>query len=195
MSKWKGWRWVTGFFLLATAWGVVGVRSLHSPEATEVIVPHGPQGEAPSLRVIDNQVTYGLPLLNGAWRSSLDDQGLAVVICFWAPWCDPCQSLMSWLVAYRQTLSGKPVTVLAVGVETDAQSVQASGLQLPVALLPKNPQTEAAWVNRLPLIWLVSPEGRLLWQGEGYGSRLRLERELARCLQTPSGQKQTGTHP
>lgn len=182
MSNWQGWRWMVGGALLLTAWGVVGVRSLYTPEAGEAIITHGPQGEAPSLVLDGNRVSYGLSLRNGVWRSSQGDRGQAVVICFWAPWCDPCQALLSWLERYQQTLTGAPVTVLAVGVETDAQSLQASNLQLPMALLPESAAEGKNLVNRLPLLWLVSPEGQLLWQGEGYGNRLKLAREVSRCL-------------
>lgn len=173
MRQRHAWRWAVGLGLLATAWVVVGVRSAEEAE------PHGPGGVAPAVHVAGNQVTYELPLVSGTWRSSREDQGLAVVICFWAPWCDPCMAVLSWLEQYWQTLDGQPVAVLAVGVETDAQSIQASGVRLPVALLPALSAPSEVPLDRLPLIWLVSPEGQLVWKGEGYGSRLRLASKLA----------------
>ncbi|MEW6515688.1 MAG: TlpA disulfide reductase family protein [candidate division FCPU426 bacterium] len=177
MSNWKIWRWIVGFFLMATAWGVVGVRSTHSPEPSEIIITHGPRGEPPFIRSNGREISYGLPLLTGAWRSSQTDRGTAVIICFWAPWCDPCRDVMAWLVQYQSTLTRLPVALLTVAVETDMQSLLASDLQLPTALSP-----EPAGITRLPQLWLVSPEGRLLWQGEGYASRLVLETEVDRWI-------------
>ena len=93
-----------------------------------------------------------------------DFRGRALVLNFWASWCEPCRAEMPTLQQLPLVLGEDRVAVLAVnfkeGPRRIAQFTQAAGVTLPVALDPQGEVARAWGVKVFPTTVLIDPDGR-----------------------------------
>lgn len=96
----------------------------------------------------------------------------AVLLDFWASWCGPCINLMPELKKKADTLPSQGVFV--AGMNTDrsdqmrhAREVQEKhGMDMPWLIEPENsPYSTALMINSIPRMILVTPEGKVLFNG------------------------------
>ena len=96
----------------------------------------------------------------------------AVLLDFWASWCGPCIMLMPELKKKADTLPSQGVFV--AGMNTDrsdqlrhAREVQEEhGMDMPWLIEPENsPYSSALMINSIPRMILLSPEGKVLFNG------------------------------
>jgi thiol-disulfide isomerase/thioredoxin len=103
--------------------------------------------------------------LNGqVWRLS-DLRGRAVLINFWASWCEPCRAEMPSLQALAQLHGPENLRVLAVNFKEPAPAVQRfvshTGLNLPVALDPQGQVARQWGITVFPSTVLINAKGRV----------------------------------
>jgi thiol-disulfide isomerase/thioredoxin len=113
------------------------------------------QGPVPPLQAVD---TTGK-----TWRLA-DVAGRAVLLNFWASWCEPCRAEMPTLQQVADLYGPERLLVLAVNFkEHPARALQfaaSTGLTLPVLLDPQG-QTARAWGARVfPSTVLVDRHGK-----------------------------------
>ena len=113
----------------------------------------------------------GVDLEGRLWRLS-DLRGKAVLVNFWASWCEPCREEMPSLQSLAQKWGPKRLVVLAVNFKesanTAARYVQTAQLQRPV-LRDSDGSFARAWgVNVFPTTVLIDSTGhaRMLVRGE-----------------------------
>jgi thiol-disulfide isomerase/thioredoxin len=133
-------------------------------------------GPAPALELAD---------LDGAPHRLSDYRGKAVLVNFWATWCEPCRAEMPSIERLRKSMEGKPFTVLAVNVGESSRLARDYAEKLPVrfaVLLDRDGRTTRAWGARvLPASFVVGPDGviRYSYLGEldwaGAEVRARIE--------------------
>jgi thiol-disulfide isomerase/thioredoxin len=150
--------------LLAThlASGPVGAAELPplSHRLTAVVEP----APAPALRLQD---------LDGSTHDLADLRGRLVLVNFWATWCPPCRREMPSLERLNQQLRDRGLTVLAVDVGEDPDTVFAFTGQLeptpsfPLLLDPESRAAEAWRVKGLPTSFLIDPQGRVIFRAVG----------------------------
>ena len=104
------------------------------------------------------------PDLTGKLVDLKDFQGRAVLVNFWATWCEPCRDEMPSIERLRAKLAGKPFEVITVnygeGAPRIASYLEKEKISLPV-LLDTDKQTAAAWgASGLPMTFLVDATGR-----------------------------------
>ena len=111
------------------------------------------------------------------WHSS-DLRGRAVLINFWASWCEPCRAEMPSLQALAQRHGPEKLLVLAVNFKEPRLSVQRfvqqSALDLPIFLDPQGLVARQWGVTIFPSTVLLAADGRvqgvlrgeLDWAGE-----------------------------
>ncbi|HYG66954.1 MAG TPA: TlpA disulfide reductase family protein, partial [Anaeromyxobacteraceae bacterium] len=92
-------------------------------------------------------------------------RGRAVVVQFWASWCEGCDAELAALVRLRDRLRGRRFDVVTVnygeGPARIEQVLRARRIDLPV-LLDRERRTAEAWgVRGLPTTFLVDAEGRV----------------------------------
>jgi len=97
------------------------------------------------------------------WRLA-DLQGRAVLVNFWASWCEPCRAEMPTLQQIADLYGPDKLQVLALNFkEHPARAIQfaaSTGLSLPVLLDPQG-QTARAWgVKVFPTTLLIDRQGR-----------------------------------
>jgi thiol-disulfide isomerase/thioredoxin len=98
------------------------------------------------------------------WHSS-DLRGRAVLINFWASWCEPCRAEMPSLQALAQRHGPEKLLVLAVNFKEPLPTVQRfadkSALSLPVLLDPQGTLTRQWGVSIFPSTVLLGIDGRV----------------------------------
>lgn len=105
------------------------------------------------------------------WRLS-DLKGKAVLINFWASWCEPCLNEMPSLQTVAELYGPDKLLVLAVNFKqsnpTIQNFVQKTALQLPVLPDPQGLVARQWGVKAFPTTVLVSADGkvRAVVQGE-----------------------------
>ncbi|CRI67207.1 Thioredoxin family protein [Thiocapsa sp. KS1] len=119
---------------------------------------------APPLRLED---------IDGVEHDLADLKGRLVLVNFWATWCPPCRREMPSMERLYRQFKERGLTVLAVDVGEDMDTVFAFTGQLDPAptfplLLDTNSQAAQDWgVKGLPTSFVVDPEGRVIIRAVG----------------------------
>lgn len=97
------------------------------------------------------------------WRLA-ELQGKAVLLNFWASWCEPCRSEMPTLQQLADLYGDDRLAVLALNFKEPVPRVErfvrATGLRLPVLLDPDGAIARACGVKVFPSTVLVAADGR-----------------------------------
>ncbi len=134
------------------------------PPLTHGLTPIPSSPPAPALR---------LPDLDGEMVELESLRGQVVVVNFWATWCPPCRREMPSLEHLVQKTRDQGVTVLAVNIGEDVDTVFAFIGQLDPApsfplLFDQEAGTLEAWdVKGLPTTFVVAPDGTLAYRAIG----------------------------
>lgn len=93
-----------------------------------------------------------------------DLRGRAVLINFWASWCEPCRAEMPTLQQIADFYGPEKLLVLAVNFKEHLtraiQFAASTGLSLPVLLDPQGQAARAWGVKVFPTTVLVDRQGR-----------------------------------
>ncbi|MBC7437575.1 MAG: TlpA family protein disulfide reductase [Bdellovibrionales bacterium] len=115
-------------------------------------------------------------------------RGRAVVLNFWASWCEPCRAEMPTLQQLAEVYGPDKLTVLTVNYKENAakasQFVRTTGMTLPVLLDPVGDLTRAWEVRTFPSTILIAADGkpRLRLRGEVDWSGDEAEKMIAGLL-------------
>ena len=110
-----------------------------------------------------------LPLLDGADWSLEAQRGHAVLLNFWASWCEPCRDELPSLVR----LAGREPDLRVVAVnyrepaDTVRRFVDANPLSLPVALDADGAAAKAFDVHAFPSTVAIGADGRVRFVAMG----------------------------
>lgn len=97
------------------------------------------------------------------WRLA-DLKGRAVLLNFWASWCEPCRAEMPTLQQLAELYGPRELTVLAINFKqsaaTAARFVKSTSLTLPVILDPEGALARQWEVSIFPTTVLIGADGR-----------------------------------
>jgi thiol-disulfide isomerase/thioredoxin len=119
------------------------------------------------------------PALDGKTVSLADHAGKAVLVDFWATWCDPCREEIPELVKLQDELGPKGFTVLGASMDEDAKEVapflKPFKVNYPVILLGGEMAPKGWVVPGLPTAYLVGPDGKIKrrWFGAKSAAEVR----------------------
>lgn len=118
----------------------------------------------------ENAVNFTLPDLEGNKISLKDYEGKYVLINFWAQWCAPCIKEMPDMEVMYKSLQGKNFEIIAIHAGPVDQNVAKfladKDITFKVVVDEKTNLKE--WkVPVLPMSYLVSPEGKLIYKAHG----------------------------
>jgi thiol-disulfide isomerase/thioredoxin len=127
-----------------------------SGAAQEVRLPAWTGGTTQALALKD---------LTGRLHDLADYRGKAVVVNFWATWCQPCREELPSLERLRDAMRGRQFEVLAVNVAEGEPRVKGFLAEVPLrlpVLLDRDGDTQRAWkVRGLPATFLLDREGAI----------------------------------
>lgn len=105
----------------------------------------------------------GTDLTGKVWRLA-DLRGKAVLINFWASWCEPCRAEMPALQQLADFYGPDTLVVLAVNFKESparvAQYVRSTHLTLPVISDPEGDMARRWGVNVFPTTVLIAADGK-----------------------------------
>jgi thiol-disulfide isomerase/thioredoxin len=142
--------------LAVWAAGAGGLAGLPWARAEGYDLTRWPPGlPVPTLQAMD--------LHGKVWRLS-ELRGRAVLLNFWATWCEPCRVEMPTLQQLAEIYGPEKLVVLAInfreGVRRVTQYVQATGMSLPV-LLDASGDIARQWgANVFPTTILIGADGQ-----------------------------------
>jgi thiol-disulfide isomerase/thioredoxin len=116
---------------------------------------------------------FELPDLEGRKWSLADLKGKVAFINLWATWCGPCRVELPYVQKLREQMKDrKDVLVLTLNTDEDVGMVEPfmkeNKYTFPVLL--GEAYAEKQGVNSIPRNWIVSSEGRLMFEGIGFGN-------------------------
>ncbi|MBI3088477.1 MAG: TlpA family protein disulfide reductase [Candidatus Omnitrophica bacterium] len=118
---------------------------------------------------------FTLPRLDGDPVSLQELRGQVVIMEFWATWCGPCRfSLPSLEVIYRK-YRDRGVTVLLINQGESPPPVRrwAAGRFTAPILLDEHGDIGSRYhVSGIPRLFIVGPDGNLVYEHSGYGGGL-----------------------
>jgi cytochrome c biogenesis protein CcmG, thiol:disulfide interchange protein DsbE len=183
------WRSLSRFALQGLAVALVAslvgllVWQVTTKDAGAGLVGAVEDGEKPAAPPIE------LPALDGDDPISLADyRGKAVVLNFWASWCEPCKREVPMLEDAWRRYRDRGLVVLGVDAqdfERDARRfVERYGLTYPIAYDGPGESLPRYGLSGFPETWWIDRRGRLVAYSRGEFTREELERNIARALES-----------
>jgi len=171
----KLWR---GFLWLAIVL-VVGSMALELIQDERLSQPVEPGSPAPELTG---------PRLGGGTFSLGETRGKTTIVAFWATWCGACVEEMPLLLALEREYASQGVQLVAASLDGPGSARTVSSLLKrlggePVVLFPRDDVARAWKARRLPTVYVVGPDGKIVGGVSGMAS----ERWLRRTLESARG--------
>ena len=111
--------------------------------------------------------------LEGRKWTPADIKGKVAFINLWATWCGPCRMELPYVEKLRQQMKDKKdVLILTLNTDEEVGKVQPfmkeNKYTFPVLL--GQAYSEGQGVNSIPRNWIVSADGKLMFEGIGFGN-------------------------
>ncbi|UHD18010.1 TlpA family protein disulfide reductase [Thiocapsa bogorovii] len=100
-----------------------------------------------------------------------DHRGKPIILNFWATWCPPCRAEMPSMQRAHETLTDEGVSVIAVNVGEDAETIarflSETDVDFPIPMDLDSEVVQSYPVKGLPTTFVIDPEGRLVYSATG----------------------------
>ena len=138
---------------------------------------------------------FSLASLDGKTLKLSDYKGKAVLLNFWATWCEPCKIEMPWFVQLQQQYGPQGLQVLGVAMDdTDPKDIkefaQKMGVNYPIVVGKEAVGDEYGGIPYLPSTFYIDREGKVVDRVFGLVSRSEIEDNIKKAL-SASGQVAT----
>ncbi len=131
---------------------------------------------------------FTLPDLKGKSIQLSSFKGKAVVVDFWATWCEPCKVEMPWLVDLQKKYGPQGLQILGVAMDdADEQTIQEfahkMGVNYPVLKGTEAVADLYGGLDGLPATFFVDRSGKIVDVAVGLTNQSVLEDSIKRALE------------
>nr|WP_205003290.1 thiol-disulfide oxidoreductase ResA [Scopulibacillus daqui] len=113
----------------------------------------------------DKAPDFVLTDVNGHQVKLSDFKGKAVMLNFWATWCDPCKKEMPYIENVYKTLNKKKIVILAVNIGESQFAVQnfmdKYHIDFPIVMDKNRDVTDAYHIGPIPTTFFINKDGEI----------------------------------
>jgi peroxiredoxin len=130
---------------------------------------------------------FSLPSLDGKTLKLSDYRGKAVLLNFWATWCEPCKIEMPWFVDLQNKYGPQGLQVLGVAMDDAspadiAEFAKKMGVNYPIVIGKEKVGDDYGGVQYLPSTFYVGRDGKVVNRVFGLVSRSEIEDNIQKAL-------------
>lgn len=130
---------------------------------------------------------FTLTNLQGKSMKLSDFRGKAVLLNFWATWCEPCKVEMPWFVDLQKKYGPQGLQVLGVAMDDASPSeiesfAQKLGVNYPVLVGKEEVGAQYGGIEYLPSTFYIARDGKILDHVFGLVSRSEIETDIQKAL-------------
>jgi len=137
---------------------------------------------------------FTLQSLDGKTLHLSDFRGKAVLLNFWATWCEPCQVEMPWFVEFQREYGSQGLQIIGVAMDDgNPADIAAFAKNMQVdypILVGKESQRDSVsdsygGVQFLPETFYIDREGKVVEQVSGLKGKPEIEDYIRKALSQP----------
>src|SRR5215468_1061368 len=126
---------------------------------------------------------FSLTALDGKNLKLSDFHGKAVLLNFWATWCEPCKVEMPWFVDLQKKYGPQGLQVFGVAMDDASpkeisEFAQKMGVNYPIVIGKEEVGTLYGGVQLLPSTFFISRDGKVMERVFGLVSRSEIETNI-----------------
>ena len=130
---------------------------------------------------------FELRSLEGKTVHLTDYRGKAVLLNFWATWCEPCKIEMPWFVELQKQYGPQGLQVVGVAMDDAGEKdigefAKKMGVNYPVLIGKESVGEAYGGVPYLPLTFYIDRSGKVLNKVPGLKSRSDIEDNIKKAL-------------
>ena len=130
---------------------------------------------------------FTLTTLDGKTMKLSDLRGKAVLLNFWATWCEPCKVEMPWFVDLQNKYASQGLQVVGVAMDDASPSEISSfakklGVNYPVLIGKEEVGAQYGGIEYLPSTFYISRDGKILDHVFGLVSKSEIETNIHKAL-------------
>lgn len=128
-----------------------------------------------------------------------DFKGKAVVLNFWATWCEPCKIEMPWLVDFQKKYGPQGLQIVGVAMDdTDQKTIaafaQKMGVNYPIVMGTEKVADLYGGIDGMPTLFFVDRSGKVVDHELGLKGMTIIEDNIKKSLGTAEAPK-TASNP
>jgi len=139
---------------------------------------------------------FSLASIDGQTLTLSSYRGKAVLLNFWATWCEPCKIEMPWFVELQRQYGPQGLQVVGVAMDdTDPKDIadfaKKMSVNYPIVLGKEAVGDQYGGIPYLPSTFYIARDGKVMNRVNGLVSRSEIEGDIKRVLGTsdPVAQK------
>ncbi len=130
---------------------------------------------------------FALQSLDGKTVHLSDFRGKAVLLNFWATWCEPCKIEMPWFVDLQKEYGPEGLQIVGVamddsGAEDIAKFAQKMGVNYPILIGKEAVGDSYGGVQFLPATFYIDRDGKVVDKIFGLKGRGEIEDDVKKIL-------------
>ncbi|MGH9513600.1 MAG: peroxiredoxin family protein [Terriglobales bacterium] len=130
---------------------------------------------------------FSLQSLDGKTVRLSDFRGKAVLLNFWATWCEPCKVEMPWIIDLQKQYASQGLQVLGVamddvGPDEIAKFTKQMGVNYPVVIGKDEVADSYGGLPFLPTTFYIGRDGKVVDRVFGIKGRGEIEDDIKKAL-------------
>jgi peroxiredoxin len=131
---------------------------------------------------------FSLQSIEGKTLHLSDLRGKAVVVNFWATWCQPCKIEMPWFVELQKQYGPEGLQIVGISADEDTTAdelgkfTKEMGINYPILLGKEEVEQAYGGIQFLPVTVFVDRDGKIVDKVYGLKGRAEIEDNIKKSL-------------